>query len=205
MHEARWVDRLERSWGSFSIPGLASFLAGITAAVGLLSLIRPDFPGQLYLEPELVLAGEVWRVVTFLFIPPENSPLWLILWVLVFYSIQKHLEDYWGDFKLTVYWTLGVAATTAASLASGWPMLNGSLLFSAFLAFARLNPRHTFFLFFVLPIEARWLAAGSAALAAWRFAVDGPGGRLALLSGLVNYLLFFGPGHWQDLKRMLRK
>lgn len=205
MHEARWVDRLERRLGGFSIPGLASFLAGVSAAVGLLSLVRPDFPLQLFLDPELVLAGQVWRAVTFLFIPPNTQPLWLILWVLVFYSILKHLEDYWGDFKLTVYWALGAFAVTATALALDRPMGNGALLFSAFLAFARLNPRHTFYLFFVLPVQAVWLARISLALAALNVLRGGWPAGAALAAGLANYLAFFGPGHWEDLRLALRR
>lgn len=205
MHEARWVDRLERKLGGFSIPGLASFLAGLSAAVGLLSLIRPDFPLQLFLDPELVLHGQVWRLVTFIFIPPNTQPLWLILWVLVFYSIQKNLEDYWGDFKLTVYWAVGVAATAATALGFDMPMGNGHLLLSAFFAFARLNPRHTFYVFFILPVQAIWLARISLALALFDAARGGRYSALAFAAGIANYLVFFGPGHWDDLKGRLRK
>lgn len=203
MNEARWLDRLERKVGGFSIPGLASFLTGMSAAVGVLSMARPDFPDRLYLEPLLVRQGEVWRAVTFLFIPPETRPLWLVLWVLVFYAAMRSLEDAWGDFKFTVFWATGALATTLASLATGWPLSNVPLTFSGYMAFARLNPRHVVLLFFILPVEVRWLARIGWLLAGWTFITGGAGTRIALAAGFLNYMLFFGRGHWQDLRDLL--
>lgn len=196
----RWLDKLERRFGAFSIPGLAAFLAAMSAAVGLLSLIRPDFPSQLHLDPDLLREGEVWRAVTFLFIPPQTGPLWLFFWILFMYAAMRHLEAAWGDFKFTFYWACGAAATTLAALASGLILSNVQLNMSLYLAFARLNPDYEVLLFFFFPVKMKYLARFAWVLAAWTFLAGGTGTRLATLAGIFNYMLFFGPGHWSDLK-----
>lgn len=203
--EAAWVDRLERRFGGFSIPGLAGFLAGMCAAVGVMSYVRPEFIYQLHLDPGLIRQGQVWRAVTFLFIPPETQPLWLLFWVLLFYAAMRSLESAWGDFKLTVFWAAGALATTAASLATGWPLSNVPLTFSVYMAFARLNPEYTILLFFVLPVKLRWLGRLGWALAAWGLLTGGTGTRVALGAGFFNYLLFFGPGHLDDARWAVRR
>lgn len=203
--EAPWLDKLESRFGAFSIPGLAAFLAAMSAAVGALSFIRPDFPYQLYLDPDLVRAGQVWRVVTFLFIPPQTGLIWLVFWVMLMYAAMRHLELAWGDFKFTFYWAAGAVATTAASLASGEVLSNVQLNMSLYLAFARLNPDYELMLFFFFPVKMRYLALVAWALAAWNFLTGGASARLAVAAGVFNYLLFFGPGHWKDFQLQLHR
>lgn len=201
----RWLDRLERRLGGFAVPGLASFLAAMTAAVGVLSLIRPEFPFQLHLDPDLIRQGQLWRVVTFLFIPPETSPLWLFFWLLLMYAAMRHLEEAWGDFKFTFYWASGAMATTLAALGSGLPLSNVQLNMSLYLAFARLNPEYQVLLFFFIPVKMKYLARLAWALAAWAFLVGATQTRLATLTGIFNYLLFFGGGHWDDFRFFWRR
>lgn len=195
-----WADRLERRLGFLSIPGLAGFLAGMNAAVGLLSVLRPDFSFQLSLDPELVRSGQLWRLLTFLFIPPELSPLWLFFWLVLYYAYLHMLENAWGDFKLTLFCAIGAAATGLASLLLGLPLSNAAFNTSLFLAFARLNPEFEILLFFFLPVKMRWLAACAWALTALSLLAGSAAIRVSLLAGIANYLLFFGEDHWLDLK-----
>jgi hypothetical protein len=66
-----WLDRLEKHLGFLGIPGLIRIVAGFTALVFLLSL-NPDFHSALELKPALIRRGEVWRLVTYIFLPPAN-------------------------------------------------------------------------------------------------------------------------------------
>jgi hypothetical protein len=54
-------------------------------------------------------------------------------------------------------------------------------------------------------VKVRWLAALAALLGAVEFVDEGLPGKVYLLSGLAAYALFFGPGHWRDLRHAWRR
>lgn len=76
-----WQDRLERRFRRLAIPNLAGFLAGFQGALWLLIQLMPRRVGQdsileaFVLIPDKVRDGEVWRLVTFVFLPPGNGLL----------------------------------------------------------------------------------------------------------------------------------
>ena len=199
----RWFDRLERRFSGWAMPQLSNFIVGMNAAIWALSLARPEFPARLTLEPALVRQGELWRVVTFLFIPPETSPLWLFFWLYLLWLYAQHLEARWGDFRFNLFYGIGAAATVLGSLAAGVPFSNVPLNATIFLAFAHLWPDFELLFFFVLPVKVKWLAWLAWAGIAWSFLVGGGLTRLALLCGLANYALFFGAEHLQSLRQGL--
>lgn len=205
MSQRAWLDRLEKALGEWALPDPAMYLVGMNAAVWVLSLIKPEFPLRLALEPELVLSGEVWRLVTFLFIPPPLSPLWMVFWLLMFYSFAQALETEWGEFKFAVYYAIGAAATVAVSAALGTGLSSLPLNTSLFLAFARLFPEVELYIFFVLPVKVRWLSWAAWALFGVNFLVGTWATRLALLAGVSNWALFFGREAFEDLKRLRRR
>ncbi|MFA6004749.1 MAG: hypothetical protein WC881_11860 [Elusimicrobiota bacterium] len=200
-----WIDHWERRAGFLAMPGLAMFLAGMNAVVGVLTLVRPEFPARLYLEPAALLAGEVWRSVTFLFIPPPTAPLWLAVWVLMIYSLMGMLERTLGEFRFTLYLLVGAAATSLAALASGLSLSSGPLQLSVFLAFAHLHPELEVRLFFILPVKVRWLAVAGWVYAAGNLAWGDAFTRIGLLSGLANYAVFFAAEHTSDWRGALRR
>jgi membrane associated rhomboid family serine protease len=195
-----WVLRLERRFEHWTIPHLAAYIAGMNAAVWGLAQLNPAFLGRLTLEPDLVRSGELWRVFTFLFIPPPLSLLWLVFWIYLLYSYARALEDRWGEFPFNLYYGLGAAATVLASLALGEGRSNVPLNASLFLAFAALNPDFQLLLFFILPVKVKWLALLTWIYMGWRFLVGDWTDRLTLLSGVVNYAAFFGPHHFAELR-----
>lgn len=200
-----WFDRLERRFAAFSIPNLAAFLVGMNAIVFAMSLARPEFPWLLGLEPQALLGGQWWRAFTFVLVPPAIGPLWMLFWLLLLYTYARALEEEWGDFRFNLFYGAGALATVLAAAASGWPMSNLTLNTSLFLAFAALYPDFEITLFFILPVRARWLAWLAAAGLAWSFALHGPRARWEIASGLVNYFLFFGNDHAQQLSRWWRR
>ncbi|HAM35594.1 MAG TPA: hypothetical protein DEB40_02185 [Elusimicrobia bacterium] len=202
---ADWLDRVEKRLGFLSLPGLPAFLAGMNAAVGVLTLFKPDFAAALDLDPSGLKAGEFWRVISFLFIPTQTAPLWLAVWVVLLYSLMRGLEAAWGDFRLTVFWLTGAAAMALAAVSCGTVLSNGPLLLSLGLAFAQVYPDMQLMLFFIFPVKVRWLAALGWAWAAWGACFGDATTRVAILAGLANYALFFGSGHWQQLRRHLRR
>lgn len=201
--DGAWVDKLERRFGFLAAPGLPVFITGMTVLVGVLEILKPEFADMLGLDPALVLHGQPWRIVSFLFVPPPSGPQWLILmilWILMLYSILQALEHAWGDFKFTVFLLIGVLATAAGSLATGAYFGNEFIILAAFLAFARLLPDREVLIMFVLPVKMRWLAGLAAVWLALEFFTNGLDTKIELLTGLLPYLLFFGEGHWTELK-----
>lgn len=200
-----WIDPLERRLGWLSMPGPAAFIVGMNAAVWGLTLFRPEYPLLLTLEPELLTRGQAWRAVTFLFIPPAMAPLWMFFWLYLLYTYATTLEQEWGDFRFNLFYGIGAAATVAASLALGQGLSNMTLNATLFLAFAALYPDFELLLFFVLPVRVKWLAWLAWAGMLWGFAAGNAQARLGLASGLLNYALFFGPGHWEDFLFLARR
>lgn len=205
MRERAWLDRLERAFGDWALPDPAVYLVGMNAAVWVLGLVKPEFPLRLALDPGLILSGEVWRLVTFLFIPPAVSPLWMVLWLLMFYSFAQALESEWGEFKFSVYYLVGAAATVAASAALGTGLSSLPLNTSLFLAFARLFPEVELYIFFVLPVKVRWLSWAAWGVFGLNFLLGSWPTRLALLAGVTNWLLFFGREAFEEARRMTRR
>lgn len=199
------MDRLERRLGFISIPGLPGFLTALTACSALLAGAKPEFVSALSLDPVALAHGQIWRVLTFLIVPPESGLLWMLLWLALIYSCLSALENTWGEFKLTVYIAIGALASTAAALATASVGDNGAVHLASFLAFARLAPDREVLIMFVIPLKLRWVAAFAAALTAIQLASGDMATRARLLAGLSAYLLYFGPGHWQDLKLAWRR
>lgn len=203
--EPRWIERLERKAPWLALPNLPMFLAVMSGVVGGLSYIKPEFRERLILEG-WALGAEPWRALTFLLVPPQiSSPLWLGLWLIVFYAYATRLEAAWGDFRFTLYSLIGAASLVVAAILTGSVVSNGLFQTSLFLAFARLNPNFEVLVFFVIPARMRHLAIIAWLLLAFELLASPIAGKLVLLLSLVNYALFFGPEHRRDLGLWLRR
>src|SRR6476646_1996952 len=82
------LDKLERRFGFLGIPGLIRIVIGFTALVYVLVFLNRGFESFLTLDPALILRGQVWRLVTYIFLPQTFSPLWVLLalWFLWFFG-----------------------------------------------------------------------------------------------------------------------
>ncbi|MBI5631099.1 MAG: hypothetical protein HY921_09470 [Elusimicrobia bacterium] len=199
------MDRLERRLGFIAVPGLPAFLAGMSAVVALLALLKPEFPAQLALDPGLLRSGQWWRVFTFALIPPASTPFWTFLWLMLYYGYTRMLEAAWGDFKFTLFCLAGLAGITAAALAISQEISDHYFHTSLFLAFARLNPEFQVLIFFAIPVRMKWVAAVIWALTGWDLLFADSSVRVALAGGLANYFLFFGADHWRGAKLAWRR
>ena len=112
-----------------------------------------------------VLRGEIWRIISFVFVP-SGGGLLFFFYCYFTYSMGRTLEQQWGTAKFTCYYLGGVLLTilgaSAASLITGFdvPVSGaGSITFAMFLAFAILWPDASFILFpLPIPIRARYIA-----------------------------------------------
>ena len=188
-----WLDKLERRLGFLAVPGLMRIVVGLTALVFMLVRLNPDFRFVLDLDPARVLHGEVWRLVTYIFLPQTASFLWIILFLWFLWFIGDGLEQAWGAFRLTLYFFVGVIGTTAAAFFFGARFSNSMLFASLFFAFARFYPDQVIYILFILPVKIKWLAWVFAAFLLVGFVLGSNSYRAALIAAFANYFIFFGP------------
>ena len=69
------LEKMERKIGRFAISNLMKYIVIGNVVAYILSLINPMYLSYLILDPSLVLKGQVWRVITFVFIPESTGNL----------------------------------------------------------------------------------------------------------------------------------
>ncbi len=188
------LDSLERRFGRFAIPGLIRVVAGFNALVFVLARLSPDLVHMLDLNRGAILRGEVWRLVTYIFIPTTDSPIWILFVLLFLWYIGEGLERAWGAFRVNLFYLIGMLGTTVAAFFFGSNFSNTMLNASLFFAFAHFYPDEVIYIFFILPAKVKWLAWVSAALLLFGFVSSPNSYRMALVAAMANYLIFFGPG-----------
>jgi len=183
---------IKRKYGRYAISGLMKYIVAANLAVFLLEVINPGLEGNLMLIPQAVMAGQVWRLVTFILIPPATSAFWILFTLYFYYIIGMGLEQAWGSFKFNIYYLVGMIATIIVSLIGGSPAIGVFINLSLFLAFASIYPNHEVLLFFILPVKVKYLGILNAVLLAQQFIMGGVGIKLMILASLANYFIFFG-------------
>ena len=201
----RGVSRFLYRHPNFGIPRLMLYLIIGNALVYLFSMMDRTgmLPWYLCLVPDRLLKGEVWRLVTFVFVPNTGRLIFLVIELYFYYLIGSTLERAWGAGKFTVYYLCGMVITIVygilASLITGRSLaLTGSYLsLSMFFVYATLWPDNQILLFFFIPVKVKWLAWFEAAV----FLISMIMGRTLLpLVGIANYFLFCGSSLLASLK-----
>ena len=206
------VDRFCLQHPRFGIPNLMKFLVGIMAVVFVLDLFSNGYASyMLYFNAELVLQGELWRLVTWMFLPTNGSLFWIFISLSFYYFIGTSIEEYWGTAKFTLYYLSGmlfsVLSTVILSLATGyygWSLSDAYYInLTMFLAFAVMYPDAQVWFYGVIPLKAKWLAWADIALMAWNIARSVRYGAyasaLAAVVAILNFVIFF----WEDIKSIL--
>jgi membrane associated rhomboid family serine protease len=187
-----WLDKLEKRFGFLAIPGLIRAVVLFNVLVLGLVWLNPSFSSAIDLNPARILHGQVWRLVTYIFIPQTFS-WWVVLFLWFLWFIGDGLERAWGAFKLTLYFFVGMIGTTIAAFFFGSNFSNSMLISSLFFAFARFYPDVVIYLFFILPVKIKWLAWFSAGVLLVGFVLGPNAYRVSLIAALSNYFIFFGP------------
>lgn len=188
------LDKLERKFGKLAIRNLMLYIVVMNLAVYLFAYLGAggNLTYRLMLIPELVLKGEVWRLVTYIFIPPQTSMIWILFTLYFYYLVGTGLEHEWGSFKFNIYYGLGMLGTTLSAFITGEPVTAFYLNLSLFLAFAYIYPRYQIMLFFVLPVQIKYLAWLDALFLGYTFIIGSLSVKLSIAAAFLNFLLFFG-------------
>lgn len=187
-----FIDRLEKRYPNFGVSNLMIYVIAISGLGMLISMVNPYIYYQ-YLSLDFYQIfhhGQVWRLITFLLCPSAGGSgssglFWFVIMAWVYYSIGSNLERIWGRFRFTLFYLSGIVmiliVTLAAYLIMGivypaqevgiWLGMQVTLEYvteSLFLAFALVFPDVQFFLFFIIPVKAKWLSIFYFALDAYQ-------------------------------------
>lgn len=189
----RWLYRMQYKYNDRAIPNLMKIITIGQLAVFLVNFLFPALGliSWMSLTRAGLFSGQVWRLVTFLLVPPSLSPLWVLFSLYFYYFIGGALENAWGSFMFNAYYFIGALGAVIAALLSGYGT-NYYLNMSLFFAFAILYPNFEFLLFFVLPIKVKWLALLDAALFVWDLIIGPWSNRAAIIASFINLIIFFG-------------
>ncbi len=203
----KFLNSLERKIGKYAITNLSLYII-IAYIIGYILY----FTGSvefISLNPYYIARGQVWRIITWILVPPSSFDLFTIIMLYFYYQIGTALERTWGAFRYNVYIFSGILFTVIGAVvlyvittANGLDPLSAGYLVSAgfstyyinlsiFLAFAATYPNVTVLLFFVIPVKMKWMAYVDAIILAYQFIVSGSAGRIAIVMSLLNFLVFF--------------
>ena len=209
------MSKFERKFGKYAIRNLSLALVMCYAAGYVIQLINPGFVNWLTLNPYLILRGQIWRLFTWILIPPSTGNLFFLLIMLFFYySIGTTLEHVWGTYRYNVYLFQGMLFTIAGSfllmgyryLFNGAQLAGGaapyfqyaSLYFSTyyinmsiFLAFAATFPEVQVLLMFIIPVKVKWMGVAYAVMLLFDFMSPGVEHKFAIGASLLNFVVFF--------------
>ncbi len=199
----KWINKLERKFPHMAIKNLIYYIVFLNAVIFILILI--DDTGSviplLELRPALVLQGEVWRLISYIFIPPTTSIFFVIFVLYFYYMVGTALEQEWGAFKFNLYYLIGMLGTTAGAFIAGGGTTAVYLNMSLFLAFAYLYPNFEILLFLLVPIKVKYLAWFYWFFIGYTVITAPPASKVAALVSLANFLLFFGDDIYKNFKR----
>lgn len=188
------IDTLEKKLRRYAVHNVT-----LSLIIGQVVFFLFDLAGRFIFErvvliPDRVLAGEWWRLITFLFIPPFTTPMIFIFfaWYL-FYLMGSALEGHWGAFRYNLFLLIGYVVTVAVTFL--FPDSIATNIFiggSVFLAFAYLYPDFQLYIFFIIPVKIKWLAILTWLGYAYQIITGSWSTRLLVLASITNFLLFFG-------------
>ena len=191
------IDKFCARHPRFGLPNLMLYIAIGQASVGLLSLFTNEsFLIRLMFFSPSIFHGEVWRLVTFVFVPRTTNPFYLLLSCYVIFWTGQMLERELGTAKFNLFYLCGVVLSVVWGLLIGYADIYYIHL-SIFLIIATLYGEMQVLFMFVIPIKMKWLAlidvvlvlvdvVQRARVGLWFFA-------LAPLASFVNYFIFTWP------------
>lgn len=202
------ITKLEQKFGRYGIHNLTIYII-ICYVVGyVLQLLLPNMLAYLALDPGRILQGQVWRLFTWILIPPNGLDIFTIIMLYFYYSIGSTLERTWGTFRYTLYILSGLFFTIIGAfvlyflVGNMYSVLNLGMAFSTYyistsilLAFAATYPDMQVLFWFIFPLKIKWLGIlygaqivynliGYLRQGAWFMTIP-------IIASLLNFVIFF--------------
>ncbi len=212
------MSKFEKKFGKYAIPNLTLILIMCYVVGYIMQVINADFLYYLTLDPERILfGGHVWRILTWIIVPPDNLNLFTLIMLFFYYNIGTLMERTLGTYRYNVYIIGGILLTVVMSFlcygllyaleklggtydtyAMQVTMLWGSQYFSTyyinisiFLAFAVCYPDMQVLLMFVVPVKVKWMGILDLILLTYSLFTGVIFERFAVAAALINFLLFY--------------
>ncbi|MCI8286195.1 MAG: hypothetical protein HFH89_00720 [Lachnospiraceae bacterium] len=207
------MSNFEKRFGKYAIQNISLILILCYVVGYVIDLINADFLMYLTLNPYAILHGQVWRIFTWVIIPPSSLDIFTIIMLLFYYNIGTSLEHTWGTYRYNVYLLSGMLFTVLGCFiwlgiqyflgSRGIGIYNNSnvasqffstyyINMSIFLAFAATFPDVQVLLMFLVPVKVKWLGILYGLVLAYDFLFSGSLViRIAIASSLLNFLIFF--------------
>lgn len=216
-----FMSNFEKKFGRYAIRNLSLMLIMCYAVGYVIQIINGDFLGFLTLDPYQILHGQIWRIVTWIIIPPSSFGIFTLIMLYVYYSVGTTLERTWGAYRYNVYLFSGMLFTVLGSfVALGLCyVFHGEMmafygvadvcrvysrLFSTYyinmsilLAFAATFPDAQILLMFVVPVKMKWMGIIYGALLVFDLfqnianPMEGIFYRTAIVATLLNFVIFW--------------
>ena len=188
---------LQRFLQKYAVSNLSLVIIMCYGCGYLLQYVNASFLNYLTLNPYAICHGQIWRLVTWVLVPPDTSNiLFIIIAMMFYYSIGTSLERVWGTYAYNVYIWLGIGITiigafvvmavsyilagtagislTGESAAAYFAAISRyfstyHVNMSIFLAYALTFPDAVVLLWFIIPVKVKWLGVLYGVLLAWDF------------------------------------
>ncbi|MCR4740107.1 MAG: hypothetical protein K5886_07590 [Lachnospiraceae bacterium] len=201
------INKLERRFGRYAVSNLSLFII-IAYVIGYILTLTGSVE-FIALNPYKILHGQIWRIITWIIVPPSALNIFTIIMLFFYYSIGTSLERTWGAFRYNLYIFSGILFTILGAFflfavysLMGYPgAAIGDFLANAFstyyinlsifLAFAASYPDMQVLLYFIIPIKIKWLAYLDVAVLALSFFQGNWGIKVSIITSLLNFILFF--------------
>lgn len=217
------LNKLERRFGRYAIHELPVIMIAFQVVGYTLAMVAPNVLNWVCFDPALICRGQVWRLVSWVLMPPSELSIFTVIMLFFYYWIARTLANTWGDFYFNIYIFGGILITDIGMMLAYPVFLSmGTMaaavnigLMNAFvttyyiqtsilLAFAFTYPNAQVLLYFVIPIKMSWLGIFEAIMLAWSFYKVGMATpRLVILLSIVNFVIYFLST--RDLKRFSPK
>ena len=196
-------------FGPGQITAAVKMLIGVNVAMFILNIIVPAMTLRLGLVPAAVLTEfAIWQPVTYMFLHDTGGLGHLLINMLALWMFGTELERTWGTrFFLKYYFICGIGAAAITIVLSILPVSiadamyysvtvgASGAIYGLLLGYGMYFPNRPIYLYFILPIPAKYFVMIVGAIA-FMSSLGGPGGGVAHsahLGGLVvGYLYLKG-------------
>lgn len=215
------ISKFEKKFGKYAIHNLSFYLIICYAFgyainfAGKSNILDVSIMSYLNLNPYAILHGEIWRLFTWILVPPSGFSIFTLIMLYFYYSIGKSLEQVWGAYRFNLYIFSGMFFTVLGSfllyfsiqfglfgnLSSVSSELIGVSLGNSFstyyvnlsiiLAFAATFPENQVLLMMIFPIKIKWIGIVYAVIQGYELIIGNVFTKVIIIASLLNFIIFF--------------
>ena len=116
----KFLNKMERKFGKYAIRNLTKYII-LTYIVGYVLLLISSYSSfnvlsWLTMNPGAIMRGQVWRLVTWVLMPPGSLDVFTIIMLICYYQLGSILERTWGAFLYNVHIFFGLIMTVIGAI-----------------------------------------------------------------------------------------